>query len=144
MAWTLFSLFRLSRRAHLLTTSRWLVVVLPVAVVRSPRGGPPDVPFLPSMDRPADANGGLCVGQSCADALEAWGPRPPTSGTGYIPVHFLPLLSAHQMRLVYWSLLCYTDGCKKTTKREFRGMMPYEEKCFNIVDSCSCNSWIFS
>ena len=50
----------------------------------------------------------------------------------------------YRVRLVYWSLLCYTDGCKKTTKREFRGMMPYEEKCFNIVDSCSCNSWIFS
>jgi len=32
------------------------------------------VPSLPSMDRPADANGGLCVGQSFADALGTWGP----------------------------------------------------------------------
>ncbi|RKJ75653.1 hypothetical protein D7Y41_32920 [Anaerotruncus sp. 1XD22-93] len=41
-------------------------------------------------------------------------------------------------------VLVTTDGCKKTTNRGFGGMMPYEEKCFNIVDSCSCNSWIFS
>ena len=61
------------RRAHLLTT-RKRAVVLPPAVVRSPRGGPPDVPSLPSMDRPADAIGGLCIGRSCADALGAWGP----------------------------------------------------------------------
>ena len=61
------------RRAHLLTT-RKRAVVLPPAVVRSPRGGPPDVPSLPSMDRPADATGGLCIGRSCADALGAWGP----------------------------------------------------------------------
>ena len=44
-------------------------VVLPPAVVRSPRVGPPGVPFLPSMDRPADTTSGLCIGWSCADAL---------------------------------------------------------------------------
>ena len=49
-------------------------VVLPPAVVRSPRVGPPGVPFLPSMDRSADATGGLCIERSCADALGAWGP----------------------------------------------------------------------
>ena len=47
------------------------MVVLPDGS-RAPSG--PNVPFLPSMDRPADANGGLCVGQSFADALGAWGP----------------------------------------------------------------------
>ncbi len=62
-----------ARRAHLLTT-RKRAVVLPSAIVRSPRGGPPGGPSLPSMDRPADATGGLCIGRSCADALGAWGP----------------------------------------------------------------------
>lgn len=31
-------------------------------------GSSPGVP-LPSMDRPADANSGLCIGQSCTNAL---------------------------------------------------------------------------
>ena len=48
-------------------------MVLPAAIVHSPRGGPPDVPSLPSMDRPADATGGLCIGRSCADALGGLG-----------------------------------------------------------------------
>ncbi len=69
MTWELRSLCRSSRRAHLLTT-RKRTVVWPAAIVRSP----PGVPSLPSMDRPADANGGLCIGRSCADALGAWGP----------------------------------------------------------------------
>ena len=73
MAWALRSLCRPSRRAHLLTT-RKRAVVLPPAVVRSPRGGPPDVPSLPSMNRPADAADGLCIGRSSADTLGAWGP----------------------------------------------------------------------
>ena len=72
----------------------------------------------------------------CGAAPMHWGfggHWPPTSCAGYIPGHCLLLLSAHQMRLVYWSLLCYTDGCKKTTKREFRGMMPYEEALRKIL-----------
>ena len=52
-------------------------MVLPAAIVHSPRGGPPDVPSLPSMDRPADATGGLCIGRSCADALGVWGALAP-------------------------------------------------------------------
>ena len=52
-------------------------VVLPPAVVRSPRGGPPGVSFLPSMDRSADATGGLCIGWSRADAPGAWEPWVP-------------------------------------------------------------------
>lgn len=69
MTWELRSLCRPSRRAHLLTT-RKRTVVWPAAIVRSP----PGVPSLPSMDRPAGANGGLCIGRSCADAMGAWGP----------------------------------------------------------------------
>ncbi len=76
MTWALRSLCRPSRRAHLLTT-RKRAVVLPAAVVRSPRGGPPGVPSLPSMDRPADATGGLCIGRGCADAPGVWGPSTP-------------------------------------------------------------------
>ena len=76
MTWALRSLCRPSRRAHLPTT-RKRVVVLPAAVVRSPRGGPPGVPSLPSMDRPADATGGLCIGRGCADAPGVWGPSTP-------------------------------------------------------------------
>ena len=38
------------------------------------QGDPPSVPSLPSMDRPADANGGLCIGRSFTDAPGAWGP----------------------------------------------------------------------
>ena len=37
------------------------------------QGDPPSVPSLPSMDRPADANGGLCIGRSFTDAPGAWG-----------------------------------------------------------------------
>ena len=69
------------------------VVVLPAAVVRSPRGGPPGVPSLPSMDRSADATGGLCIGRSCADHWGLGDHRPPTSCAGYIPGHCLLLLS---------------------------------------------------
>ena len=60
-------------KAHLLTTSRWLVVVLPTAAVRPP-GAAPLVQFFPAQYIPADANGGLCIGHSYADALGAWGP----------------------------------------------------------------------
>ena len=60
-------------KAHLLTTSRWLVVVLPTAAVRPP-GAAPLVQFFPAQYIPADANGGLCIGRSYADALGAWGP----------------------------------------------------------------------
>lgn len=35
------------------------------------------VPSLPSMDRPADATGGLCIGRGCADAPGVWGPSTP-------------------------------------------------------------------
>ncbi len=30
--------------------------------------------ILPCQYIPADANGGLCIGRSCVDALGAWGP----------------------------------------------------------------------
>ena len=79
-------------KAHLLTTSRWLVVVLPTAAVRPP-GAAPLVQFFPAQYIPADANGGLCIGRSRADHRGLGGLRPPTSGTGYIPVHCLLLLS---------------------------------------------------
>ena len=52
------------------TTGLGAMVVLPDGS-RAPSG--PDVPFLPSMDRPADATGGLCIGRSCADALGGLG-----------------------------------------------------------------------
>ena len=41
------------------------------------QGDPPSVPSLPSMDRPADATGGLCIGRGCADAPGVWGPSTP-------------------------------------------------------------------
>ncbi len=37
------------------------------------QGGPPDIPSPPSMDREADATGGLCIGRICADTVGAWG-----------------------------------------------------------------------
>ena len=43
------------------------------AAVRSPGAAPPGV-SIPCRYIPADANGGLCIGRSCADALGAWGP----------------------------------------------------------------------
>ena len=90
MTWALRSLCRPSRRAHLLTT-RKRAVVLPAAIVRPPgrfhRG------VLPCRYIPADANSGLCIGRSRAGHRGLGGRRPPTSGTGYIPVHCLLLLS---------------------------------------------------
>ena len=53
------------------------MAVLPVAVVRSPRGGPPDVPSLPSMDWPADATWGLFFGGCWAFAVGFWGDLAP-------------------------------------------------------------------
>ena len=67
-----FSLPALSKSA--LTHPPQAGDVLPPAVVRSPRGGPPGVPSLPGMDRLADATSGLCIGRSFADAPGAWGP----------------------------------------------------------------------
>ena len=46
---------------------------------RAPSGGGSAGVVLPCLVIPADANGGLCIGRSCADALGAWGHRPPTS-----------------------------------------------------------------
>ena len=40
---------------------------------RAPSGGC-SAGGLPCQYIPADANGGLCIGRSCADALGAWGP----------------------------------------------------------------------
>ena len=58
--------------AHLLTT-RKRVGVWPAALVCPPGAAPPER-SCPAQDIPADANGGLCIGRSCADALGAWGP----------------------------------------------------------------------
>ena len=60
-------------RAHLLTT-RKRVVVLPAAVVRSPRAALAGRPLPAQYDRSADATGGLCIERICVDALGAWGP----------------------------------------------------------------------
>ena len=96
MTWALRSPCRLSRRAHLLTT-RKLVVVWPSAIVRPPGFGSAISFLLPVYT--ADANGGLCIGRSRADHRGLGGLRPPTSGTGYIPAHCLLLLSTPIMRV---------------------------------------------
>ena len=41
---------------------------------RAPSGGGSAGVVLPCPVIPADANGGLCIGRSCADTLGAWGP----------------------------------------------------------------------
>ena len=54
---------------------RRLVVVWPAAIVRPPRVGSAisfPLPVYPVYT--ADANGGLCIGRCCVDALGAWGP----------------------------------------------------------------------
>ena len=72
MTWMLRSFYRPRLKAHLLTTRR-RAVVLPVADVRSPGAAPLGL-SSPAQYIPADANGGLCIGRSCADVLGAWGP----------------------------------------------------------------------
>ena len=72
MTWVLPSLYGPRLRAHLLTT-RKRAVVLPTAAVRPPGAAPPGLSF-PAQYIPADANSGLCIGRSCADALGVWGP----------------------------------------------------------------------
>ena len=91
MTWALRFLVGPLLSAHLLTTSK-LEVVWPAAIVRPPGAAPPGV--LPCQYILADADGGLCIGRSRADHWGLGGHRPPTSCTGYIPVHCLPLLSA--------------------------------------------------
>ncbi len=120
------------RRAHLLTT-RKRAVVLPPAVVRSPRGGPPDVPSLASMDRPADAIGGLCIGRSCADALGAWG-RLATNKRA----------SVHTGALLATTISAYKRGLKVVCchgilyfKDSDEGARKKEKKCSQYFDLCS-------
>lgn len=72
MAWMLLSLYRPRLRAHLLTTRKW-AVILPDGSRAPSGGGLAERPLLPSMNRSADATGGLCIERSCADALGAWG-----------------------------------------------------------------------
>ena len=76
MTRALRSLCRPSRGVHLPTTCQGAMVVLPDGN-RAPSGGRlrQGCPSLP--DIPADANGGLCIGRSFADALGTWGPLPP-------------------------------------------------------------------
>ena len=64
---------------------RWYCLT---AAVRPP-GAAPLVQFFPAQYIPANANGGLCIGRSHADHRGLGGLQPPTSGTGYIPVHCL-------------------------------------------------------
>lgn len=68
-----------------------LVAVWPTAIIR-PLGAAP-LGGLPRQYIPADAAGGLCIGRSHADRQGLGGLQSPTSGTGYIPVHCLLLLS---------------------------------------------------
>ncbi|MEY8387787.1 hypothetical protein AALC17_10900 [Oscillospiraceae bacterium 38-13] len=49
------------------------MVVLPDGS-HAPSGGGSAGGVLPCRYIPADANSGLCIGRSCADALGAWGP----------------------------------------------------------------------
>lgn len=41
---------------------------------RAPSGAAPPGLSFPAQYIPADANGGLCIGRNCTDALGAWGP----------------------------------------------------------------------
>ena len=63
---------------------------------RAPSGGRGRTSSTISFPLPvytADANGGLCIGRSCADHRGLGGGQPPTSERRYIPVHCLLLLS---------------------------------------------------
>ncbi len=59
----------------------------------TPSGMAPLGGGLPRQYIPADAAGGLCIGRSHADRQGLGELQSPTSGTGYIPVHCLLLLS---------------------------------------------------
>ena len=72
MTWALRSICQSSQRVHLLTTGQGPAVVLPDGS-RAPSGGGSAGVSSPA-GIPADANGGLCIGRSCTDALGAWGP----------------------------------------------------------------------
>ena len=76
MTWALRSLCRPSAKSALTHHRRWLVVVWPAAIVRPPgeRGRDGSAISFPLPVYTADANGGLCIGRSCADHRGAWGP----------------------------------------------------------------------
>ena len=61
------------RRAHLLITGQGPAVVLPDGS-RAPSGGGSAGVSSPAGIIPANANGGLCIGRSRADAAGAWRP----------------------------------------------------------------------
>ena len=62
---------------------------------RAPSGGGSAGVVLPCPVIPADTNGGLCIGRSCADALGGLGAiGHQQASAGYIPAHCLLLLSA--------------------------------------------------
>ena len=73
MTWALRSLYRPSARAHLPTTCQGAMVVLPDGS-RAPSGGGSAGVSSPAGIIPANANGGLCIGRSRADAAGAWRP----------------------------------------------------------------------
>ena len=69
MTWALRSLCRPSAKSALTHHRHRLVVVWPAAIVRVA-----PLPVLPLLVYTTDANSGLCIGRSYADALGAWGP----------------------------------------------------------------------
>lgn len=73
MTWALPHLCWPSRRFALIHHRPGPMVVLPDGS-RAPSGGGCAGDVLPCRYMPADANGGFCIGRSCADALGAWGP----------------------------------------------------------------------
>ena len=52
----------------------WVLPSLYGPRLSAPSGGGSAGVVLPCPVIPADANGGLCIGRSCADALGVWGP----------------------------------------------------------------------
>ena len=92
MTWALRSLCWPSRRAHLLTTGQGPMVVLPDGS-RAPSGDGSAGVSCPAgiyQQTPTAA----CASDAAAPITGGLGGlRPPTSCTGYIPAHCLPLLS---------------------------------------------------
>ena len=101
MAWALRSLCGPLLSAHLLTTSK-LAVVWPAAIVRPPGAALPGCPLLPVYTSRHQWR--LVHRTQPRRSPGAWGLRPPTSCTGYIPGHCLPLLP-HQPHSINYSAL---------------------------------------
>ena len=119
-----------SRMAHLLTTSRWLAVVLLAAAMHPPGAAPPGAVLLCPVYTSRRQRRLVHRTQlrRCTGGLG--GHWPPTSRLGYIPRHCLLLLCPSQSN----PKTCFLASHEKSRKRDPKQISTFS----NYLPSTSC------